>query len=64
MIANVPINDTGTATIGMIVARQFCKNTSTTITEVKEFKAGPIEASVFEIPAGYKVTDMMSIMNK
>lgn len=40
------------------------KNTSTTTTEVKEFRQGPIEASVFEIPAGYKVTDMMSIMNK
>src|SRR3954471_18223973 len=29
--ANVPMSDTGTATIGMIVARQFCRNTSTTI---------------------------------
>ena len=31
MTAKVPISDTGTATIGMIVARQFCKKTSTTI---------------------------------
>ena len=29
--ANVPISETGTATIGMIVARQFCRNTSTTM---------------------------------
>src|ERR1700759_523127 len=29
--ANVPTSDTGTATIGIIVARQFCKNTSTTM---------------------------------
>src|SRR5262245_25166513 len=31
MTANVPTSETGTATIGMIVARQFCKKTSTTI---------------------------------
>ena len=31
MTANVPISDTGTAIIGMIVARQFCRNTSTTM---------------------------------
>src|SRR6185436_6090030 len=30
MAANVPINDTGTASIGMTVARQFCKKISTT----------------------------------
>ena len=29
MIANVPINDTGIATTGMIVARQFWRNTNT-----------------------------------
>src|ERR1700757_4399639 len=29
--AKVPTNDTGTATIGMRVARQVCRNTSTTI---------------------------------
>src|SRR5271165_4407113 len=29
--ANVPTSDTGTATIGMRVARQVCRNTSTTI---------------------------------
>ena len=28
--ANVPISDTGTASIGMMVARQFCRNSSTT----------------------------------
>ena len=31
MTANVPISDTGTAIMGMIVARQFCRNTSTTM---------------------------------
>ena len=31
MTANVPINDTGTAIIGMIVARQSWRKTSTTI---------------------------------
>ena len=31
MQAIVPISDTGTATMGMIVARQFCRNTSTTM---------------------------------
>src|ERR1700710_808087 len=30
--ANVPTSDTGTATSGMIEARQVCKNTITTIT--------------------------------
>ena len=30
--ANVPISDTGTATSGMIEARQVCRNTTTTIT--------------------------------
>ncbi len=30
MIANVPISDTGTATLGISVARQFRKNTNTT----------------------------------
>jgi len=30
--ANVPISETGIATSGTSVARQFCKNTSTTIT--------------------------------
>ena len=30
MTANVPMMATGTATSGMIVARQFCRNTSTT----------------------------------
>ena len=30
--ANVPISDTGTASIGMSVARQVCRNTSTTMT--------------------------------
>src|SRR5262249_35021068 len=30
MTANVPTRDTGTAIIGMMVARQFCKKTSTT----------------------------------
>ena len=29
--ANVPSNDTGTASIGMSVARQLCRNTNTTI---------------------------------
>ena len=29
-IANVPINDTGTAIIGISVARQFCRNRNTT----------------------------------
>ena len=29
--ANVPISDTGTAIIGMIVARQSCRKTSTTM---------------------------------
>src|SRR5688500_14477397 len=29
--ANVPISDTGTAIIGISVARQFCRNTSTTM---------------------------------
>ena len=28
--ASVPISETGTASIGMIVARQFCRNTNTT----------------------------------
>ena len=32
MTANVPISDTGTAISGMIEARQFCRNTSTTMT--------------------------------
>ena len=31
MIPSVPTSETGTATIGMIVARQFCRNTSTTM---------------------------------
>ena len=31
MTANVPISDTGTAIIGMSVARQFCRKTSTTM---------------------------------
>src|SRR3954462_1889539 len=31
MTEKVPMSETGTATIGMIVARQFCRNTSTTI---------------------------------
>ena len=31
MTANVPTSETGTATIGMIVALQFCRNTSTTM---------------------------------
>jgi hypothetical protein len=30
--ANVPISDTGIATIGMIEARQVCKNSTTTMT--------------------------------
>ena len=30
MTANVPINETGTSIIGRIMARQSCKNTSTT----------------------------------
>ncbi len=30
--ANVPMSDTGTAAIGMIVARQFCRNRKTTMT--------------------------------
>ena len=30
--ANVPISETGTATSGMIDARQVCRNTITTIT--------------------------------
>ncbi len=30
--ANVPINDTGTASNGMMDARQFCRNSTTTIT--------------------------------
>ena len=29
--ANVPISETGTAIIGTIVARQSCRNTSTTM---------------------------------
>ena len=32
MTANVPTMDTGTAIIGMSVARQFCRKTSTTMT--------------------------------
>ncbi len=32
MIAKVPISDTGTATSGMIDARQVCRNTTTTMT--------------------------------
>ena len=31
MMANVPISDTGTAIIGTMVARQFCRKTSTTM---------------------------------
>ena len=31
MTAKVPISDTGTATMGMMVARQFCRKTSTTM---------------------------------
>src|SRR3984893_18039018 len=31
MTANVPMSDTGTAIMGMMVARQFCRNTKTTI---------------------------------
>ena len=31
MTANVPMSDTGTAIIGISVARQFCRNTSTTM---------------------------------
>ena len=31
MIANVPISDTGTSIIGKIIARQSCRNTSTTM---------------------------------
>ena len=30
--ANVPMSDTGTASIGMMDARQFCRNTITTST--------------------------------
>ena len=30
MAASVPISDTGTASIGMSVARQFCRNRKTT----------------------------------
>lgn len=37
------------------------KSTSTTTTEVKEFKQASIDAKVFEIPADYKVTDMSAI---
>ena len=32
MIANVPTSDTGTATSGMIDARQVCRKTTTTMT--------------------------------
>ena len=32
MAANVPISDTGTATSGMMEARQFCRNSTTTST--------------------------------
>ena len=31
MTANVPTSETGTAIMGMIVARQFCRKTSTTM---------------------------------
>ena len=31
MTANVPISDTGTSIIGRIMARQSCRNTSTTM---------------------------------
>src|SRR5678816_3609913 len=31
MNMNAPMSETGTAIIGMIVARQFCRNTSTTM---------------------------------
>jgi len=31
-IVNVPISETGIATTGMIVARQFCRNRNTTAT--------------------------------
>lgn len=40
------------------------QNTSTTTTEITEFTQGPIDAAVFEIPAGYKVNDMTSMTKK
>ena len=40
MTANVPISDTGTSIIGMSVARQSCRNTSTTMkTRMKASKS-------------------------
>ena len=51
MTANVPTSDTGTAIIGMIVARQFCRKTSTTmktrtIASISVWKTSLIDSSM------------------